>query len=117
MVSESNSAKSSGRTPICCFTIKDELRTEVPPIKASPLVGGKNPVSIFTVVDLPDPLGPRKPKSEPLGISRLRLRTATRRPNFFVRFWVSISNMRTFHTFGRASWFCECLNNHADDTY
>src|SRR5438445_574430 len=38
------------------------------------------PVSIFTVVDLPAPLGPRSPTSCPLGISRSRPRTASTLP-------------------------------------
>src|SRR5438132_544639 len=38
------------------------------------------PVSIFTVVDLPAPLGPRRATSCPVGISRSRLRTASTSP-------------------------------------
>src|SRR5436309_4375561 len=38
------------------------------------------PVSILTVVDLPAPLGPRRPTSCPVGISRSRLRTASTSP-------------------------------------
>src|SRR5438477_172926 len=38
------------------------------------------PVSIFTVVDLPAPLGPRSPTSCPVGISRSRPRTASTSP-------------------------------------
>ena len=34
-------------------------------IKMSPLSGSRNPVSIFIVVDLPAPVGPKKPKTSP----------------------------------------------------
>ena len=37
------------------------LTTPLPPTEARPLVGGRSVVSIRTVVDLPAPLGPRKP--------------------------------------------------------
>ena len=35
--------------------------TSKPPTVAVPAVGGSNVVSMWTVVDLPAPLGPRKP--------------------------------------------------------
>ena len=42
--------------------------TELPKIVAVPSVGGKRPVSIFIVVDLPQPFEPRKPKISPRSI-------------------------------------------------
>ena len=36
-----------------------------------PLVAGRKPVSIFIVVDLPQPLEPRKPKISPRAILKL----------------------------------------------
>ena len=43
------------------------------PTAGEALIGGrKSPVRSLTVVDLPDPFGPRKPKIVPLGICRLR---------------------------------------------
>src|SRR5258705_6581483 len=93
MVRTSKRARSSGSTPISFLTVSGELRIELPAMKASPAVGFRRPVSILTVVDLPDPFGPRNPKIDPLGICRFRSCTATRRPKFLVRFWVSISNI------------------------
>ena len=43
-----------------------------PAISTVPDEGGINPVSIFIVVDLPAPLGPRNPKISHLGTSKLR---------------------------------------------
>jgi hypothetical protein len=37
------------------------LSTSWPATLARPAVGGSSVVSIFTIVDLPAPLGPRKP--------------------------------------------------------
>src|SRR6266481_1409184 len=51
-----------------------------PKTSAVPALGGSMPVSIFTVVDLPAPLGPRSPTSCPVGISRSRPRTASTLP-------------------------------------
>jgi hypothetical protein len=42
--------------------------TECPKSVAVPSVGGSSPVSIFIVVDLPQPLEPRKPKISPFSI-------------------------------------------------
>jgi hypothetical protein len=38
----------------------------------------------LTVVDFPEPLGPKKPKSVPGATCRLRLRTAVTEPNVLV---------------------------------
>ena len=38
---------------------------------ALPSVGGKRPVSIFMVVDLPQPFEPRKPKISPFSMRKL----------------------------------------------
>ncbi len=46
--------------------------------------------SILTVVVLPAPFGPRKPKTSPSLTFKVRLSTAVRTPNFFVRLSVSI---------------------------
>ena len=64
-------------------------------MKTSPLVGRNIPVSILTVVDLPEPLGPRKPNNVPFGIRNSRSRTATRSPNALDSLCVSISNIAT----------------------
>src|SRR5207237_1595795 len=95
IVSDSKSASSSGRTPILFLTSRGELTTERPLMKTSPLLGRNIPVSILTVVDLPEPLGHRKPNNVPCGIRNSRLRTATRSPNVLDSLCVSISNIVT----------------------
>src|SRR2546430_9535882 len=95
MVSDSKSARSSGRTPILFLTSMGELITERPPMKTSPQVGGRIPVSILTVVDLAEPFGPRTPNSVPLGLRSWRSRTASKSPNVFDRLCVSISSIAT----------------------
>ena len=52
---------------------------------ASPSLAGKSPVSIFMVVDLPQPLDPRKPKISPRSIDILTSFTAVKLPNRRVR--------------------------------
>src|SRR5579862_7763759 len=48
---------------------------------AQPSLAGRNPVSIFIVVDLPQPLEPRKPKISPGAMRKLTSSTATESPN------------------------------------
>jgi hypothetical protein len=50
-----------------------------------PEVGARRPVSILMVVDLPAPLGPRKPKNWPGATVRLTSWTAVKSPNRRVR--------------------------------
>ena len=59
--------------------------TELPKIVAVPSVGGRRPVSIFIVVDLPQPLEPRKPKISPRSIDRVTWSTAVKVPKRIVR--------------------------------
>src|SRR3990172_5242743 len=63
---------------VCCTTSR-------PSSCARPAVGCKRPQSMRMTVDLPEPLGPRKPKISPASMSRLTSSTATSRPNFLVR--------------------------------
>mmetsp|Transcript_39481 Transcript_39481/g.86213 ORF Transcript_39481/g.86213 Transcript_39481/m.86213 type:complete len:215 (-) Transcript_39481:3166-3810(-) len=58
-------------TPSCCRTAWQSLRTERPPTKTSPSVGGKSPVRMAMVVLFPAPLCPRRPRMVPRCISRL----------------------------------------------
>ena len=51
-------------------------RISRPSKKMPPAVGSSNPVSIFTVVVLPEPLGPRYPKTSPGSIRKLTSSTA-----------------------------------------
>ena len=54
--------------------------TELPNSVAVPSVGGSRPVSIFMVVDLPQPFEPRKPKISPRSIDRVTWSTAVKVP-------------------------------------
>ena len=59
--------------------------TELPKSLAVPSVGGSRPVSIFMVVDLPQPLEPRKPKISPRSIDSVTWSTAVKLPKRRVR--------------------------------
>ena len=68
-----------------CSLIFSAFRlTSNPATEPDPLVGERIPHSIRIVVDLPAPLGPRKPKISPFFTSRLTWSTATKSPNFLV---------------------------------
>jgi len=54
-------------------TCKDCLSTLNPQILALPAVGGKKHVSIFMVVDLPAPLGPKKPSTPKPALKEISL--------------------------------------------
>src|SRR5579885_3020790 len=55
-----------------------------------PEVGASRPTIIRMVVDLPAPLGPRKPVTSPARTSKLRPSTATVDPYRLVTSWISI---------------------------
>ncbi|MCY1532400.1 hypothetical protein D9M68_676750 [compost metagenome] len=59
--------------------------TSAPNSQAWPSLAGNRPVSIFMVVDLPQPLEPRKPNISPFRMRKLTWSTATKSPNFMVR--------------------------------
>jgi|GEM_PF-5855555 hypothetical protein len=59
--------------------------TDWPNSVALPSVGGSRPVSIFIVVDLPQPLEPKKPKISPRSIVKETWSTATKSPKRRVR--------------------------------
>src|SRR6185312_2833946 len=63
--------------PICCLTFCGCLSRSKPVTVALPLVGANSVVSIFSVVLLPAPLGPRKPNISPSCTSRSTLFTAS----------------------------------------
>ena len=60
---------------------------------ALPLVGGKSVANIESVVVLPAPFGPNSPKISPSFIAKEILSTAVKSSNFFVKFFISISDM------------------------
>src|ERR1700678_83080 len=90
-VSRPNRAMPSGTTPIWRFTSTGFSTKSVPRICMRPDVGASNPVSILIVVDLPAPLGPRKPKNCPGATRRLTSCTAINSPNRRVRCSVAIA--------------------------
>ncbi|MOA29948.1 hypothetical protein D3C78_1509950 [compost metagenome] len=63
----------------------------MPNRKASPSLAGSRPVSIFMVVDLPQPLEPRKPKISPRSMRKFTRSTATKSPKRMVRPWASMA--------------------------
>src|SRR5262245_27696487 len=60
-----SSAASCSAAPIVFRTCGPSWTTSYPPTVAVPAVGGSSVVSMCTVVDLPAPFGPRKPKISP----------------------------------------------------
>src|ERR1700689_2006085 len=85
-----NNAIPSGTTPICRLTFTGSVLRSMPRISIRPELGAKRPVSILMVVDLPAPLGPRKPKNCPGETRRSTPSTATRSPKRRVRPWVEM---------------------------
>src|SRR4030095_8028104 len=74
-------------------TSRSSTDTTRPVTRASPAVGASRPVSSLTVVDLPDPFGPRKAKIIPLGTCNVTPRTAVTVPNVLVRPRASIAQV------------------------
>src|SRR5882757_9009963 len=66
-----------------------------PRIWMLPEVGASRPVSILMVVDLPAPLGPRKPKNCPGATHRSIPLTATSSPKRRVRPWIEMVGARS----------------------
>src|ERR1041385_3751872 len=64
--------------------------TSMPLTRALPSLGSRMPQSMRMTVDLPEPLGPRKPKIEPRATEKLTRSTAVKWPNRLVRFSHSI---------------------------
>src|SRR5215213_2621812 len=62
-------------------------------MSARPLVGRSRPRMMRIVVDLPAPLGPRKPVTTPGGTVKLSRSTATVLPYLLVRSWTSIMRL------------------------
>jgi len=64
--------------------------TSKPHTAALPEVGARNPASIFMVVDLPAPFGPRKPSTSPRPTENDTSSTAVMAPNRLVRLRIAI---------------------------
>ena len=56
------------------------LTSDFSSTRISPLLGVSKPASIDRVVDLPEPLEPRKVRNSPSWMSRLMLSTAAKSP-------------------------------------
>src|SRR5712692_859522 len=90
-VSRSNSAIPSGTTPIWRFTSTGYCSRFRPNRRIPPDVAASRPVSILIVVDLPAPLGPRKPKNWPPSTVKSIWLTATKSPKRRVSFSVTMA--------------------------
>src|SRR5579862_8232529 len=84
-VSRSNSRRSSGSTPMRALAATGPAHTSMPSTHTWPASGRSNPVAMRSVVVLPAPLGPTRPKNDPRGTSSDRPATATFGPNRFTR--------------------------------
>ncbi|VVB66618.1 Uncharacterised protein [Candidatus Gugararchaeum adminiculabundum] len=84
-VSSPKSANSCGTTPILARTNAASSFMSKDATRATPSLGVMSVVSIFMVVVLPAPFGPRKPKSSPFFMRRSMPSTAVKLPNFLVR--------------------------------
>ena len=56
--------------------------TTLPPMATAPRVGVSIPASIRRIVDLPQPLGPRRVTNSPVRIEKLTPASAVTAPNF-----------------------------------
>ena len=65
---------------MCRRPCSDSVAMLCSPTQASPRVGIRNPVMMRMVVDLPAPLGPRKPTISPCSTDKLMSSTARRSP-------------------------------------
>src|SRR6516162_2609599 len=61
-----------------------------PPTVTVPEVGGKKPVIMRMLVDLPAPFGPRKPRTSPRSTANETSSTARLAPKTLTRFWTLI---------------------------
>src|SRR5579863_1857620 len=75
--------------------------TSKPPTTARPEVGAINPHSTRMVVDLPAPLGPRKPKISPGWTSRFRSATAVKSPKRLVSFSMWTAELKILGSMGQ----------------
>src|SRR5512137_317623 len=73
-----------GMTPVIFFRARLLIPEARPPTVSVPAVMGETQWIMRTVVVLPAPFGPRKPKHSPSWISKSMPATATKSPYFFV---------------------------------
>ena len=70
--------------------------TSAPQMRAVPALGGMKPASIRMVVDLPAPLGPRKPSTSPRATVKDTSSTAVKPEKRLVRRSISISAAKAY---------------------
>ena len=70
---------------MCWRTPSGSRATSMPATKARPALGRNRPQRMRMIVDLPAPLGPRKPMISPRGDAKLTWSTATKSPNRLTR--------------------------------
>src|SRR5215217_2666576 len=75
-------------------------------MRAVPAVGGMKPASMRMVVDLPAPLGPRKPSTSPRSTVKETSSTAVKPPKRLVKRSISISadKQRSPHVPRQGPW-------------
>src|SRR6202167_757822 len=89
-VSSGSEVSAWGITPMAKRTPFASSRISCPAMRAVPEVGGVSVVIMRMSVVFPAPLGPSKPKISCCATLKLMSLTATRSPNFFVRWSTSI---------------------------
>src|SRR5258707_1279156 len=92
------------------LTSSGSVPTSKPPTTARPEVGGSSPQRMRMVVDLPAPLGPRKPKISPRATSSVTLSTAVKSPKRLTSF-----SMRTADVFPLGSMGHLLLSYQSDE--
>src|SRR3954453_19185659 len=75
----------SGRYPIHLFAGMGFYTMSKPPTVTEPDVGGIKPVIMRILVDLPAPLGPKKPSTSPRSTEKETAFTASFSPKFLVK--------------------------------
>src|SRR6266849_1229929 len=75
---------------MCCRTSSPSRSTSNPSTLACPSVGARRPHKIRMSVDLPEPLGPRRPKISPRGTCSVTASSARKLPKSFETPWTSI---------------------------
>src|SRR5713101_3539321 len=95
-VNSGSEVNACGMTPIACRTASASARMSCPATRAVPEVGGVSVVNMRMSVVFPAPFGPSKPKISRSATSKTMSLTATRSPNFLVKWSTSIEFMACF---------------------
>ena len=90
-VNNSSTVAACAVSPMALRTSAGRRRTSYPATRAVPDVGGLSVVIMRMVVVLPDPFGPSRPSTDPVGTEKEMPSTAVKSPNLFTRFSASIA--------------------------